>query len=346
MGTTMVRKEKEQMTQIMEDSLVLAGDIGATKTNLGLFRRGEKRPILKAAGTYSSRRAPNLEHIVKRFLAKHQVRVGNACFGIAGPVISGRVKTTNLPWDVSEARMKRQFQLSHICLINDLTATALAVPLLNDKELFPLNKAEARRGQNLAVLAPGTGLGTGFLIPWGGKYIPISSEGGHVDFSPNSKAEVELWQYLREEYGHVSIERVISGPGLINIYSWLKASGRYSEPAWLAKQIKEMEPAAVISEVGLANGHPLCVEALNVFVSVLGAVAGNLALTAMTTGGVYLGGGIPPKILPKLQEPLFIQAYRNKGRFGKILEKIPVRVILNEKAALLGAAQCGFDRDG
>jgi glucokinase len=319
----MVCKEREQMTQIMEDSLVLAGDIGATKTNLGLFRRGKKRPILKAAGTYSSRRAPNLEHIVERFLAKHQVRVGNA-----------------------EAGMKRQFQLSHICLINDLAATALAVPLLNKKELFPLNKAEVKRGQNLAVLAPGTGLGTGFLIPWGGKYIPISSEGGHVDFSPNNKAEVELWQYLREEYGHVSIERVISGPGLVNIYSWLKDSGRYSEPAWLANQIKEMEPAAVISEVGLANGHPLCVEALNVFVSVLGAVAGNLALTAMTTGGVYLGGGIPPKILPKLQEPLFIQAYKNKGRFLKILERIPVRVILNEKAALLGAAQWGFDSEG
>lgn len=344
-GATMVSKEREQMTHIREDSLVLAGDIGATKTNLGLFRRGKKRPVLKAAETYSSRRAPNLEHIVKSFLAKHQVRVGKACFGIAGPVINGRVKTTNLPWDVSEARMKRRFQLSHIYLINDLAATALAVPLLNRKELFPLNKAEARKGQNLAILAPGTGLGTGFLIPWGGKYIPISSEGGHVDFSPNSKAEVELWQYLREEYGHVSIERVISGPGLVNIYSWLKDSGRYSEPAWLAEQIKEMEPAAAISEVGLADGHPLCVEALNVFVSVLGAVAGNLALTAMTTGGVYLGGGIPPKILPKLQEPLFIQAYKNKGRFVKVLEKIPVRVILNEKAALLGAAQWGFHRE-
>jgi glucokinase len=260
-------------------------------------------------------------------------------------VIAGSVKTTNLPWDVSEARMKRQLRLSHVCLINDLTATALAVPLLKRKELFPLNKAEARKGQNLAIMAPGTGLGTGFLIPWDGKYIPISSEGGHVDFAPNSKAEVELWQYLREEYGHVSIERVISGPGLVNIYSWLKDSGRYREPGWLAKKMKEMEPAAAISEVGLADGHPLCAEALNVFVSVLGAAAGNLALTAMTTGGVYLGGGIPPKILPKLQEPLFIQAYKNKGRFAKVLEKIPVSVILNDKAALLGAAQCGFDRD-
>jgi glucokinase len=342
----MVCKEREQMTYLRESSLVLAGDIGGTKTNLGLFRRGIKRPVLKVAETYPSRRAPSLENIVKSFLEKHQVRVSKACFGIAGPVIGGRVKTTNLPWDVSEARMKRQLQLSHVCLINDLTATALAVPLLNRKELFPLNKAKARKGQNLAIMAPGTGLGTGFLIQWDGKYIPISSEGGHVDFAPNRKAEVELWQYLREKYGHVSIERVISGPGLVNIYFWLKDSGRYREPVWLARKFKEMEPAAAISEVGLADGHPLCVEALNVFVSVLGAAAGNLALTAMTTGGVYLGGGIPPKILPKLQEPLFIQAYKNKGRFAKVLEKIPVRVILNDKAALLGAAQCAFDRDG
>ena len=334
------------MTYVKEGSLVLAGDIGGTKINLGLYRKGKKRPVLKVAETYPSRRAHSLEHIVESFLAKHQVRVSKACFGIAGPVIGGRVKTTNLPWDVSEARIQRQLQLSHICLINDVAATALAVPLLNRKELFPLNKVKARKGQNVAIMAPGTGLGTGFLILGDGKYIPISSEGGHVDFAPNSKAEVELWQYLREEYGHVSIERVISGPGLVNIYLWLKDSGRYREPVWLARKIKEMEPAAAISEVGLADGHPLCVEALNVFVSVLGAAAGNLALTAMTTGGVYLGGGIPPKILPKLQEPLFIQAYMNKGRFAKVLEKIPLRVILNDKAALLGAAQCAFDRDG
>jgi glucokinase len=334
------------MTDIEERNLILAGDIGGTKTNLGLFRRGKKRPVLKVVETYPSRPAPSLEHIVKSFLRKQQVRVSKACFGIAGPVIGGRVKTTNLPWEISEARMQRQLELSHVSLINDLTATALAVPFLSGKELFSLNKAKARKGQNIAIMAPGTGLGTGFLIPWEGKYIPISSEGGHVDFSPNSKVEVELWQYLREKYDHVSIERVISGPGLVNIYTWLKDSGRYREPLWLAKKIEEMEPAAAISEVGLAEGHPLCVEALNVFVSVLGAAAGNLALTAMTTGGVYLGGGIPPKILPKLEEPLFIQAYKNKGRFTKVLEKIPVRVILNAKAALLGAAQWGFDSDG
>ena len=334
------------MTGIGKTSLILAGDIGGTKTNLGLFRRGKKRPVLKALETYPSPGAPSLEHIVKGFLRKHQVQVSTACFGIAGPVIAGRVKTTNLPWDISEARIEKQLEFSHVSLINDLTATALAIPLLTSKELFPLNKARGRKGQNIAIMAPGTGLGTGFLITWEGKYLPVASEGGHVDFSPNSKAEIELWQYLSEEYGHVSVERILSGPGLVKIYSWLKDSGRYREPAWLTKKVKEMEPAAAISEVALAKGHPLCVEALNVFVSVLGATAGNLALTAVTTGGVYLGGGIPPKILPKLQEPPFIQAYKNKGRFRKFLEKIPVKVILNPRAALLGAAQWGFDREG
>jgi glucokinase len=337
-----MRKEKERMTDMSESSLVLAGDIGGTKTNLGLFRRGKNRPVLKVTETYSSPGASSLEDIVKSFLTKYQVGVSKACFGIAGPVIGGRVKTTNLPWDVSESRMKRKLHLSHVSLINDLTATALAVPLLSSRELFSLNKVRARKEQNIAIMAPGTGLGTGFLVQWEGTFIPISSEGGHVDFAPNNKEEVELWRYLRKKYGHVSIERVISGPGLVNIYSWLKDSGRYREPLWLARKFETMEPAAAISEVGLENGHPLCVEAMNVFVSVLGAVAGNLALTAMTTGGVYLGGGIPPKILPKLQEPLFIQAYKNKGRFKKIVERIPVRVILNDKTALLGAAQCAF----
>ncbi len=331
------------MTDTGERNLVLAGDIGGTKTNLGLFRQGKKRPVLKTIETYPSREGPSLEHIVEIFLEKHQAQILSGCFGIAGPVIDGRVKTTNLPWEVSEARMKKRLKLSNVCLINDLTATALGVPLLYKKELFPLNEAKGRRGQNLAIMAPGTGLGVAFLVSKDGKYIPVSSEGGHVDFSPNSKAEVELWHYLHEEYGHVSIERVLSGPGLVNIYSWLKDSGRYPEPAWLARKIGEMVPAAAISEVALADSHPLCVEALNVFVSVLGAVAGNLALTAMTTGGVYLGGGIPPKILAKLQDPIFIKAYTNKGRFKELLEKIPVRVILNEKAALLGAAQRAFD---
>jgi glucokinase len=266
----------------------------------------------------------------------------SACFGIAGPVVNGRCRTTNLPWEVSEVRIRRRFGFRHVRLINDLEATARAIPLLESREVFSLNRARVRKGQSLALVAPGTGLGESLLIFRDGKYRPISSEGGHADFSPNNEEELSLWQYLHKRLGHVSKERVLSGPGLLNIYSWHKASGRHREPRWLVRKIKEMDPARAITEVALGDRHPLCVDSLSMFVSIFGAVAGNLALTGMTTGGVYLGGGIPPKILPKLRESIFMKAFTNKGRFKELLERIAVRVILNEKAALLGAAECAF----
>ncbi|MEE9527843.1 MAG: glucokinase [Syntrophobacteria bacterium] len=327
-----------------DENIVLAGDIGGTKTNLGLFSRGKRRPVAKVIETYPSREAPHLESIIERFLNRHRASIKSACFGIAGPVINGRSQTTNLPWDVSEVKIKKRFKWSQVGLINDLTATAYAIPFLNSRELFFLNKAKARKKQNLALVAPGTGLGEALLIFGEGQYIPVASEGGHADFSPNNEAEVELWRYLSQRFGHVSTERVLSGPGLVNIYSWLRDSKRFSEPAWLARSMEETDPARAIAEAALTDKHPLCVESLNMFVSILGSVAGNLALTAMTTGGVYLGGGIPPKILPKLEEPIFMKAFTNKGRFKEFLERIPVRVILNDKAALLGAAHCAFGR--
>jgi glucokinase len=227
-------------------------------------------------------------------------------------------------------------------LINDLTATAYAIPLLTGAELHPLNEAKAKKGQNLGLVAPGTGLGMALLIWVKDKYIPVASEGGHADFGPNDLMEAELWEYLYERWDHVSAERILSGSGLFNIYSWLRDSGRYPEPAWLAKEIREKDPARAISEGAMDRKDPLCEEALDIFVSVLGAVSGNLALTGMITGGVYLGGGIPPKILPKLDEAAFMRAFTNKGRFKGFLEKIPVHVILNDKAALLGAAYGAF----
>ena len=326
------------------DLFVLAGDIGGTKTNLGFFRQGKTRPVAKVIETYSSREAPNLESIIARFLRKHQVLVQSACFGIAGPVINGRCQTTNLPWYVAEDKIKKRFEWAHVSLINDLTATAHAIPLLSSRELFRLNKTKSRKGQNLALVAPGTGLGKALLIFRDGEYVPVPSEGGHIDFSPNTEAEIKLWRYLHKRFGHVSVERILSGPGLVNIYLWLKDTGRHRIPTWLAKNMEEMDPARAITEAALDGKHPVCVAALNMFVSIFGAVAGNLALIAMTTGGVYLGGGIPPKILPKLKESMFMQAFTNKGRFSEFLEKIPVRVILNEQAALLGAAHCALSR--
>jgi glucokinase len=331
------------MNDLEDRTLVLAGDIGGTKTNLGLFIRGRRRPLLKVIESYSSRRAANLENIIKRFLEKHRISIFSACFGIAGPVVNGRCKTTNLPWDVSEARIKGRFRWERVRLINDLTATAQGIPLLNSRELVYLNKARPRKGQNLGLIAPGTGLGMALLIYQEDRYISVSSEGGHADFSPNNEDEVELWQYLHKRLGHVSLERVLSGPGLLNVYSWLKDSGQYKEPLWLARKIKEMDPARVIAEAAMNNKSPLCIKSLNMFVSVLGAVSGNLALTGMTTGGLYLGGGIPPKVLPVLKKGIFMKAFTNKGRFRNYLEKIPVRIILNDKAALLGAAFLAFE---
>jgi glucokinase len=326
-----------------DKSMVLAGDIGGTKTNLGLYSKGRSRPRLEMMETFSSRDEPNLEYIIARFMERHNRPVTGACFGIAGPVVKGRSKTTNLPWVISRDRIKKRFKWPRVRLINDLTATALAIPLLRGGELYPLNGNRKGRAQNLALIAPGTGLGQALLIFQMGRYIPIPSEGGHADFSPGSKEEMDLWQYLHGRFGHVSIERVLSGTGLYNIYSWLKTSGRYKEPPFLVKMIRDMDPAKAITQAALAQRSAICKKALNHFVSILGAVSGNLALTGMATGGVYLGGGIPPKILPAIKEGLFMEAFTDKGRFKGLLKKIPVRVILNDKAALLGAAHCAMN---
>ena len=330
------------MTTSMEKTLVLAGDIGGTKTNLGLFSENKDRPVLKVMETYSSSDAPDLEHIIRKFLHMHPSSVSRACFGVAGPVVDGNSKTTNLPWDVSEDRIKKQFPFQYVRIINDLTATAIAVPLLSTDELFHLNQATIAKGCHLGLIAPGTGLGIAMLMNHVGRYVPIASEGGHIDFAPNSEPEAELWQYLYRRYGHVSIERVVSGSGLVNIYEWFKDSGRIDEAEWLNHKLIESDPAMAIADAALSNRDPGCVEALNLFVSIFGAIAGNLALFGLTTGGVFLGGGISPKILPKLKEDIFMKAFIKKGRFRGLLEKIPVKVILNDKAALMGAAHCAI----
>jgi glucokinase len=324
--------------------MFLAGDIGGTKTNLGLYSKGKSRPRLEMMETFSSRDEPNLENIITRFVERHNRPVKGACFGIAGPIVKGRSKTTNLPWVISSDRIKKRFKWPRVRLINDLTATVLAIPLLRGSELCPLNGIRKGRAQNLALIAPGTGLGQALLIFERGRYIPIPSEGGHADFSPASDEEIDLWKYLHSRFGHVSIERVLSGSGLHNIYSWLKASGRYKEPPFLSKMIRVMDPAKAITQAALAHKSAICKKALNHFVSILGAESGNLALTGMATGGVYLGGGIPPKILPAIKEGLFMKAFTEKERFKGLLEKIPVRVILNDKAALLGAAHCAIGK--
>lgn len=332
------------MKGINKDRLILAGDIGGTKTNLALYSQGKTRPVAQVIESYSSRNALDLESIVEQFLKKHPASITEACFAIAGPVIDGRCKTTNLPWDISERQIKRRFGWN-VRLINDLAATALGIPLLYSRELYPLNKARPRKGGNIALAAPGTGLGTSVLVWHDGKYIPIPSEGGHVDFAPTDEAQVLLWRYMCKHYGRVSIERIVSGSGLLNIFSYLKETGRDQVPRWLARDIERMDPARAITEAAIQKKDPLCVKVLSMFTSILGSIAGNLALTVLATGGVYLGGGIPPKILPALADGGFMNAFANKGRFKDLLEKISVKVILNDRAAILGAARCVLEEE-
>jgi glucokinase len=331
------------MAKKRDDPMVLAGDIGGTKTNLGLFRKGERRPAAAVMDSFPSGEASGLERIVEQFLDKHPVSVAGACFGIAGPVIDGRCKATNLPWEVSEAGLRKRFKWPRVHLINDLVATSHAVPFLRGRELHKLNEGGGRSGGNIALVAPGTGLGVGLLVFDRGRYISVASEGGHVGFSPGNEQEVSLWRYLRQRYGRVSVERVVSGPGLAGIYGWLKESRGYEEPARLKALFETMDPAKVITDQALGGKDPLCGEALEVFVAVLGATAGNLALTGMATGGVFLGGGIPPKILAFLEKPGFMEAFADKGRFSDLVRRIPVKVILNDRAALLGAAISAYE---
>jgi len=325
---------------------VLTGDVGGTNTRLGIAVKSQSgRPELLHQSTYSSRNFHSLENILSDFATRHQMPVKAVCLGVAGAVIDGRVKTTNLPWEISAADLARSFNWPRLRLVNDLVATAYAVPFLRHDELCFLQHgfSAAKSGANIGLMAPGTGLGTALLIACDGTYVPVASEGGHVGFAPEEHDDLELWQAMAEQYGHVSLERLLSGPGLYNIYCWLRDSGRYDEPAWLAERLDPEGAPRLIAEHGLKGDVPLCRAALEKFAVLLGTAAGDLALIGMTHGGLFLAGGIPPKILKILREPGFIEAFRQKGRLSGMMAGFPVAVILNDQAALLGSAYCAFN---
>ena len=325
--------------------MLLAGDIGGTKTDLAVFRpeAGPRAPLVQAE--FPSGHCPSLEAMVREFLAKVKLPVDRACFDVAGPVIGGRVKATNLPWVIDEAKLSRELGLTSVHLLNDLEAIARAVPILQPDDLHTLNAGEPVSGGTLAVIAPGTGLGEAFLTWDGSRYRAYPSEGGHADFAPADSTQIELLRYLRERYEHVSFERVCSGIGIPNIYEYLRDSGYGPESRELAEQLGAgSDRTRVILDAALHLVAPcqLCVAALDTFVSILGAEAGNLALKVLATGGVYLGGGIPMHVLPALESERFLQAFRHKGRFSKLLARVPVHVIVCQ-AALMGAASYGLD---
>ncbi|TAK08428.1 MAG: glucokinase [Candidatus Manganitrophaceae bacterium] len=332
--------------------MILAGDIGGTKTFLARFVcEGEAmRPVAEAA--FPSRHYPDIEAVLQEFLREREAPVQRACFGVAGPVLDGRCETTNLPWIVDARRIGQDFGVPSVALLNDLEATGYGIPALAEQDQFILNPGQEQartvtgaRG-NRAIIAAGTGLGEVLLFWDGFQYRPSASEGGHCDFAPSGPLQAQLLDALWKRYPHVSVERVLSGPGLMNIYHFLKETGAGEEPSWLTERLAAAEePAAVVSETALAGKADLCVKALDLFVSVYGAEAGNLVLKTLATGGIYLAGGIAPKILEKLRDGTFMKAFLDKGRFSPLMEQIPVRVILNERAALLGAARYACFRD-
>jgi len=326
--------------------MILAGDIGGTKTILALFTcdGGEIVPVDEQI--FPSRSYPGFLQVVDEFLkvgVQHveplQKAFDGACFGVAGPVVNGRSETTNLPWIVDADQIGRQFKISSVALLNDVEATAYGALGLTEKGYGSLNPGQAHAAGNRAVIAAGTGLGEAILFWDGSTHRPSASEGGHSDFAPRNPLEIKLLEYLLKRYTRVSYERVLSGPGLWNIYQFLKEAGHGEEPSWLSERLSKEDPPSVISEAALAGKAELCVKALDLFASVYGAEAGNLALKTLAIGGIYVGGGIAPKILSKLIDGTFMKTFLDKGRFASLMSRIPVRVILDEKTALLGAAR-------
>ncbi len=315
--------------------MLLAGDIGGTKTLLGLFAPDERRPALTTVSTFVTLEHSSLVEMVGRFLEKvRPVTIDAACFGVAGPVKAQRAELTNVPWVVAAADIQSAFSFPTVALLNDLEAMAFGVTALDPHELAVLQQGRPVTGGNAAIIAAGTGLGEAMLHWVGGRLVPAPSEGGHADYSPRTAAEVGLMEMLTSLHGRAEWEQVLSGPGLVNIH-------RFTHPDGCEACNPSEDPSvapSLISRAALERRCPRCVEALTMFVTAYGAEAGNLALRHVATAGMYLGGGIAPKILPALQQPEFVAAFRSKPPMTEFLDAVPVSVILNERTALLGAA--------
>lgn len=319
--------------------MILAGDIGGTKTNIAFFEEGDPSFTPLALRTYQSRDYAGLEAILEDFLARDRYRPKRACFGIAGPVRDGYCEASNFHWEVDSRRVAAQLRIDRVGLLNDLEATAYGVGILRPESLYTLHAGSPYPG-HAALVAAGTGLGEAFLFWDGQQHHPGACEGGHSEFGPRSELEIKLLRYLYTQYDHVSYERIVSGPGLFNIYQFLRDTGACAEPRQFADELAaQQDPSPLISSAALRGAPEICVRALDLFVSVYGAEAGNLALKVWATQGVYVAGGIAPKILEKLKDGTFISAFFDKGRFRSVMETLPVYVVLDDKTAMKGAAR-------
>jgi glucokinase len=318
--------------------MILAGDVGGTKVHLALYDFIDGRLEYTRDERYPAKDYSGLEEIVKEFLGA--VKVTAACFGVPGPVRDGRLRLTNLPWTLDSRELATGLGVDHVFLINDLEANGYGIAELTPHQIFTLSEGDASQIGNRALVAAGTGLGEGILM-WNGRiHVPYPSEGGHADYAPRNEDEIDLLRFLKQKYnGRISFERVVSGMGMTNIYEFLREVRGVEEPAWLAERIAAAgDPNTVITELALAAKSEICEKTLGMFVSAYGAEAGNLALKVLSVGGLYIGGGIAPRILEKLKDGTFLKAFTDKGRLSQLLINMPVRVILESRAALLGAA--------
>jgi len=324
--------------------MILAGDVGGTKVHLALYNFVGGRLGLVRENKFPSSEHASLDEVVKAFLAQAEgskEEIIAACFGCPGPVRDGRLKLTNLPWTLDERELEKSIGIEHIFLINDLEANGYGIPELAPDKVFTLLKGDPVAEGHRGLVSAGTGLGEALLI-WDEKtrrHRPIPSEGGHCDFAARNDREIALLQYLRRTLnGRVSFERVVSGIGIKNVYAFLRDDEKMEEPTWLRERMEKEDPNAVIGQCGEDGSSEICLETLRMFVSAFGAEAGNVGLKVLAAGGVYLGGGIAPKILKTLQSGEFAQAFLDKGRLSPLLEAMPVRIILDDSCALLGAA--------
>ena len=318
--------------------MILAGDVGGTNVRLAMFDRNGDDIVMRAHQDYHTRDYASLEDVIAGFLSKNPAQVEAACFGVAGPVLKNRVSATNLAWIIDGAIVAKELNLKEALLVNDLVAYGYGALAMKPEELIVLHEGKTAEG-NRALIAAGTGLGEGGLLWHKGEFFPVPNEGGHTDFAPIDDLGVDLYRYLRAKFGRVSYERVVSGMGLRNIYEFLRDSRRAEEPAALAEELKNAKDVpAAISALGMKATYPICEQALDVFCTYYGAEAGNIALKFVAVGGVYVGGGIAIKILPKLRTSAFNQAFTTKGRMSPLVEGITVSLINNEYAGLIGAA--------
>ncbi len=324
------------------DRLVLAGDLGGSKTDLGLFAVEDDRLHPVRLVTLPSRARPGPAELVRTFWDGSPA-VAAACFGVAGPVRSGRAEPPNLPWPVDAARIAAALELERVTLVNDLAATARGIAELPSDGLAVLQEGRADPGGNRAVIAAGTGLGEALLVRCEDRWQAVPSEGGHAGFAPADPVQRDLLGFLAAEHGAVSVERVVSGPGLVAVYRFLVATARTPESPRVQARMAAEDPSAVISDEALRGTDEACARALALWVRAYGAEAGNLALRAFATAGLYVGGGIAPKVLAKIREGGFLEAFRAKGRMADFLARIPVRVILDPRAPLYGAARCAAE---